>query len=112
MPEVREGGPNSIARYTSMHYNPNSSPSNLAKSLITSGERMGIRGLSQTTAGAWIKENTVRVNLLFPASVVDPLALAYFEAFLHVCWKPVFEGPKRIRDCPISGERGLEPLRG
>jgi hypothetical protein len=91
-----KAGPNSQARYTSMHYNPNSSNSNLAKSLITSGERIGITGLSISTAGAWIRENSMRVNLLFPISMLDsctlPLALAYYEAFLHVRWKPVFEG--------------------
>jgi hypothetical protein len=91
-----KAGPNSSPRYTSMHYNPNSSGSNLAKSLITSGERIGIRGLTQTTIGAWIRENTLRVNLLFPIDMMDPRALAYYEAFLHVRWKPIFEGREWI----------------
>ena len=86
---------NSKARYTSQHYNAGSAGSDLASSLINAGERIGIAGLSRQTAGAWIKENTMRVNLLFPASLVDPLALAYYEAFLHVRWRPVFEGPQR-----------------
>ena len=91
-----KAGPNTKARYTSQHYNAKSSGSNLANSLITLGERIGIAGLNVSTAGDWIKQNTMRVNILFPINMVDPrtlpLALAYYEAFFHVRWKPVFEG--------------------
>jgi hypothetical protein len=35
-------GPNSLARYTSQHYNPNSSNSNLAATLLQRGKEVGL----------------------------------------------------------------------
>jgi hypothetical protein len=87
-----KAGPNTKARYTSQHYNARSASSTLAQSLIDFGARIGVTGLSPETAGDWIKQNTTRVNLLFRANIMNPLALAYYEAFLHVRWRPIFEG--------------------
>ena len=48
--------------------------------------------MSILTVGAWIRENTTRINLLFPTDITHPIALAYYQAFLHFRWSPVFEG--------------------
>ena len=84
-------GLNSGARYTSQHYNPKSAGSNLARSILLNPERAEATGVDASTVGPWIKENTDRVNLLAPASFGLPM-LSLLEAFLHVRWKPIFEG--------------------
>lgn len=89
--KVGKVGLNSGARYTSQHYNPNSSRSNLARSILLNPERAGATGVDASTVGPWIKVNTDRVNLLAPASFGLPM-LSLLEAFLHVRWKPMFEG--------------------
>jgi hypothetical protein len=88
--KVGKAGPNSGPRYTSHHYNT-SAPSTLAKSIVCNAERIGVTGLNDGSVGAWIKANTDRVNLLLPSMVGGPM-LSFLEAFLHVRWKPVFEG--------------------
>jgi hypothetical protein len=86
-------GPNSDARFRSQHYNPNSAGSNLAKSVLTHPERMRIPlpALSPETVGNWIKTYTDRLNLLLPVSYGKPM-LSQLEVFLHVRWKPIYEG--------------------
>jgi hypothetical protein len=84
-------GPNSASRYTSQHYNPNSSNSNLASSLLKRGREIGLPEFSSTEIGVWIKNNTARVNLLFPVTT-SKRTLNFVEAFLHLSWRPVFEG--------------------
>lgn len=84
-------GPNSAARYTSQHYNPGSSRSNLASSLLRRGSEIGISEIRPADINLWIKNHTARVNLLFPTTTTKR-ALNFAEAFLHVAWKPVFEG--------------------
>jgi hypothetical protein len=86
-------GPNSDARFRSQHYNPNSVGSNLAKSILTRPERMGIPlpSLSPDTVGGWIMTYTDRLNFLLPASYGKP-TLSQLEVFLHARWKPIYEG--------------------
>jgi hypothetical protein len=86
-----KAGPNSQARYTSQHYNPNSAPSTLANTLLVRCAEIGVSGLQRSTVGDWVRSNTSRVNLLFP-SVVGSTSLAFYEAFLHLYWKQIFEG--------------------
>jgi hypothetical protein len=62
--KVGKIGPRSQARYTSQHYNPNSSNSNLAKSILEHGLELGLPSLSDKTVGNWIKTETDRVNFL------------------------------------------------
>jgi len=86
-------GLNSNARYTSQHYSPGSSNSNLAKSILESPDTIGISPLAPAYIGEWIKTNTDRINILFPANAdwsIPFLTLA--EAFFQ-CWlRPVYEG--------------------
>ena len=87
--KVGKVGPNSEARYTSQHYLPNSSPSNLAKSMLKN--KSDFRNLTRANAGAWIKKNTDRINFLLDQKKGNP-ALSLLEAFLHCRLEPRFEG--------------------
>lgn len=89
--KVGKVGANSDARYRSQHYNPNSAGSNLARSILANPARIGAAGVDDLNVGEWIRLNTDRINLLVPASLGDPM-LSLLESFLHVRWKPVFEG--------------------
>ena len=90
--KVGKAGAKSAARYTSQHYNPNSAMSTLARSILTNPAKLGVAALDDAAVGGWIRENTARVNLLIPASLGLPI-LSLLETFLHVRWKPRFEGP-------------------
>lgn len=89
--KVGKVGLNSDARFRSQHYNPQSSMSNLARSILANPERIGVAGIDSLNIGAWIRQNTDRVNLLLPASIGMPM-LSLLESFLHVRWMPMFEG--------------------
>lgn len=84
-------GPNSNARYTSQHYNPNSAGSTLARSLAADGKMIEIPGFDPSNPGIWIKSATSRVNILLPSDRGTGL-LALLEAFMHERLKPRYEG--------------------
>ena len=86
--KVGKVGPNSNARYTSQHYNPASSRSNLAKSLLRSQK---VEGIEEATVGDWIKQHTTRVNILVDTET-GPLVRNLLEAFLQCRLSPEFEG--------------------
>lgn len=83
-------GPNSNARYTSQHYNPNSAGSTLAASLLADPAMVVRINTAGMPVGAWIKSNCHRVNVLLD-SLHGPLMLALFEAFLHLRLGPRYE---------------------
>lgn len=89
--KVGKAGPSSHARYTSQHYNPKSAASNLARSILANPAKVGALGIDALGIGDWVKEHTDRVNLLAPVSLGNPM-LSLLESFLHVRWRPVFEG--------------------
>lgn len=89
--KVGKAGPKSQARYTSQHYNPQSSNSNLAKSLLSARSELGLSDLSESNASAWIKSNVDRVNFLLDAGFGIPV-LSLLESFLQCRLKPRFEG--------------------
>ena len=89
--KVGKAGPNSQARYVSQHYNPGSSRSNLAKSLLRKGDSLGIMGLNDSNVEAWIKHNTTRLDFLLDKSAGIHV-LNLLEAFLQCRLKPAFEG--------------------
>ena len=89
--KVGKVGPRSQARYTSQHYNPNSSNSNLAKSILKQGLELGLPSLSDTTVGNWIKTETDRVNFLLDQKLGIPV-LSLMESFLQCRLRPKFEG--------------------
>lgn len=99
--KVGRAGQNSNARYTSQHYSPGSSQSNLAKSILQRRDLIAtvappeaydeVRNLKDDTVGDWIKRYTTRINLLLDADV-DSRAMAFIESLIHQWLDPVFEG--------------------
>lgn len=89
--KVGQVGPNSQSRYTSHHYNPESSGSNLSKSLLEDEHAKEKYNLSQEIVGEWIKKNTDRVNFIIDADYYGPI-LSLFEAFVQCRLDPVYEG--------------------
>lgn len=89
--KIGHAGASSNARYQSQHYNPNSSPSNLARSILNDTSRVGVTGVNEFNIGNWIRRNTDRVNFLIPASATNHTR-TLLEAFLHHRWQPMFEG--------------------
>jgi len=85
---------NSNARYNYQHYNPDSSKSNLAKSLLSDNNFLGNNTFNNI--GNWIKENTRRINIIIPQNV-GIFVLNFCEAFLQLNFKPKYEGFKSQR---------------
>jgi hypothetical protein len=90
-PKVGKVGPNSQPRYTSHHYNPSSSGSNLSKSIVNDPELSTSDDLNMETVGDWVKKNTLRINFLLDAAFGIPV-LNLLEAFLQCHLHPKFEG--------------------
>jgi hypothetical protein len=91
--KVGKAGPRSSARFLSQHYNPSSSRSNLAKSLLRHREtwpQLGITSLDEATVGEWIKTHTDRDHFFLDASH-SKFLLNLLEAFLHGRLQPWFE---------------------
>ena len=81
----------SNARYQSQHYNPDSSNSNLSKSLLNEPEfEVLLRG---SLPGNWLKENTVRFNVLIPSSLGKNF-VHFAEAFFILKCSPRFENTR------------------
>ncbi len=89
--KVGKVGPRSSARYVSQHYNPKSSVSNLAKSILDDKEGFGGPKLDEESIGDWIRRHTDRVNFLL-SDKLGVLVLTLFEAFLQCRLRPRFEG--------------------
>ena len=88
--KIGKAGPNSNARFNSQHYNPNNSKSNLANSILTN--KFPVKTTSNEI-GNWIKNNTQRINFLLDDKL-GIFVLNFVEAFLHLKFKPKFEGSK------------------
>lgn len=86
--KIGKAGPNSQNRIY-QHYNPGSSGSNLAASLLGSIEfNAEINGISEV--GPWIQSNTL-LYLLIIMNKKDRFLLNFLEAFLHLKLNPLFE---------------------
>lgn len=79
----------SNARYQSQHYNPDSSISNLSKSIMNDSEMNAIRGNKHP--GVWLKENTFRFNVLIPNRLGKNF-VHFAEVFFVLKCNPRFEG--------------------
>lgn len=108
--KVGKVGPRSAARYTSQHYNPWSSKSNLAKSILKNKEDMGLSGISAKNVGAWIKRETTRINILIPSELGIPV-LSLLESFLQCKLRPEFEGFESQRDYKKSARQVTRVLK-
>jgi hypothetical protein len=89
--KVGKVGPKSQARFTSQHYSPASSNSNLAKSLVIGQGKLGLSGITEANIGSWIKGNVDRFNILLSIEAGIPV-LTLLESFLQCRLQPVFEG--------------------
>ncbi len=89
--KVGKVGANSQARYTSQHYAPSSSNSNLAKSILSARDALGLSGMSESNVGSWIKANVDRLNFLLDVGCGVPV-LTLLESFLQCRLRPRFEG--------------------
>jgi len=89
--KVGKVGPKSSARYCSQHYNPASSRSNLAASLLSDATMVASPVLTADNVRAWICANTNRANVLVPSSL-GPAVLSLLEAFLQARLAPLYEG--------------------
>ena len=91
--KVGKADKNTKARYTYQHYNPRSSNSNLAKSILNDGARWQGHSLTEANVGKWIKKNTDRVNFLFDATVSKKKwVLNLLEVFVQCRLEPIYEG--------------------
>ncbi len=101
--KVGKVGSKSAARFTSQHYVPNSSQSNLAKSLLSlaSGAALAQIGgdteinaefaaVTKESVGIWIEQNTSRHHFLLHEECPDAL-LNLLEVFLQCRLDPLFE---------------------
>ena len=85
--KVGKAGPRSKARYTSQHYNPKSSNSNLSKSIFKVKADFGLAHLDENSVGDWIKKNTDRINFIIDESLGIPV-LSLLESYLQCRLKP------------------------
>lgn len=88
--KIGMAGPNSNARYTSQHYNPNSAGSALAASLADDRRVSGWPGFNPNAPGDWIESATNRVNILLD-SRHGMLLPALLESYLYVRLRPRYE---------------------
>lgn len=101
--KVGKAGLESIARWSSQHYNPNSCSSNLAKSLLQNKDILRsylpndmipeVNLLNKDNIGSWIKCNLIRIEFIIENDKED-FSLNLLEAFLQFKLKPIYEGNK------------------
>ena len=89
--KVGKAGPNSDARFRSQHYNPSSSASNLAASILKDGAPVDNAPVDISTVGEWIRNNTDRTNFILDEDVgIEVLTL--LESFVQCRLQPAYEG--------------------
>lgn len=93
--KIGKAGRSSKARFYSHHYNPESSKSNLARSILSDTE-MNLHSLSKVTMGDWIKNNIDRVDIEVDEGL-GIFTLNLIESILHCMYLPKYEGFKSQR---------------
>lgn len=99
--KVGKAGPESKARYTSQHYNPNSSGSNLSNSILRGVHRLtsivsphfveDLASLNEQTFGGWLERHVARFNILIDMKY-EEYEVSLLEAFFQCRLRPLFEG--------------------
>ena len=89
--KVGKAGQKSGDRYRYHHYNPCAANSTLAASLVRDECAVRRYNLNKENVGAWIMENTDRVNFILEANV-GMWALMLLEAFVQCRLQPAYEG--------------------
>jgi hypothetical protein len=77
-------------RFKYQHYLPNANGSTLARSINQSDNY----AIQEELIGAWIQENTTRVNIFFPIAYSERF-LSFAEKFLVLALEPEFEDGRR-----------------
>ncbi|MGQ9570958.1 MAG: hypothetical protein ACUVUQ_08990 [Thermodesulfovibrionales bacterium] len=88
--KIGKAGPNSDARFRSQPYNPKSSQSNLAKSILNDTDMQDYK-LNEKNIKDWIKNHVERIDIILDESL-GIFVLNFLEAFLHCKLKPKYEG--------------------
>lgn len=88
--KIGKAGPSSNARFTSQHYLPRSSQSNLSKSVLLD-DNMRALGINEDNVGDWIKQNCRRIDIILDKNL-GIFALELVEAALHYKYEPRYEG--------------------
>ena len=89
--KVGKVGPKSKARFTSQHYKPKSSVSNLAKSVLGDSEKLGLTNVNESNVGDWIKKHFHRINFFVDVSCGISV-VTLLEVFLQCRLNPRYEG--------------------
>lgn len=90
--KIGKAGLNSNPRFRSHHYSPNSSQSNLAKSILNDYDFYSFN-LTNNNVGDWIKKNVRRIDFIIDVTL-GIFVLNLIEAFLHTYLNPKYEGFK------------------
>jgi hypothetical protein len=88
--KIGKVGLKSNARFLSQHYNPHSSQSNLAASILCDTEMVS-NGITEGTVSTWIRTNCRRIDILLDSSL-GYFTLELLEAILHYKYEPKYEG--------------------
>lgn len=89
--KVGKAGAQSGPRYRYQHYGPNAG-STLFKDLKKECDILGIP-CEERQLKSWMYAHLARADILL-APRYDPLVLALLEAFLHLRWRPRYEGKR------------------
>ena len=95
--KIGKAGPRSKARYTSHHYNKNSSKSCLAKRIADDADfvqKYAIGSVESKYLNKWIHDNCYRIDIEMPFGKdgFDLYTLELVEAIMHNLYPPKFEG--------------------
>jgi hypothetical protein len=90
--KIGKANSNSNIRFKNHHYNPKSSNSNLAKSILNDPD-MNYLKLSEPNIKEWIKTNTRRIDFILDEKL-GFFVLNFIEAYLQLIYKPKYEGFK------------------
>jgi hypothetical protein len=88
--KIGRAGPKSNPRFLSQHYNPNSSRSNLAASILLD-RSMKHLGITEVNVGDWIKNNCRRIDILFDKDLGIPIIKQIKKALIEK-YNPRYEG--------------------
>lgn len=98
--KIGKAGPKSKRRYERSHYNPESSKSCLAGSLVNDDYFSNKYDINMKNVDEWMHTNLQRLNIQIPFDVdngFDYFTLELIEAILHYKYEPYFEGCKSQR---------------
>lgn len=87
-------------RYKVYHYNPNSTKSNLAKSILSNYDMVNKYSINEKNISEWMHNNLYRIDIEMPFYTekgFDIFTLELIEAVLHYKYRPIFEGRNNQR---------------